>query len=322
MFVGMLLEKFLTYLSAEKRYSIHTVMAYERDILQFAGFLGFNRNSASEFVSADGTVFDPAVVTTDDIRRWILYLSEQERLSAACINRKTSSLRSLFRYLRKIQAIDNDPFPGIGFRKMPSRLPSFVPEKNMSDVLSMLEAEFDTGDYILRRNSLILLVLYTTGLRLSEIHAVRLGNFSQGYSVLRVLGKGNKERVIPVLDYTRCKIVEFLGDLKSRDFCISSQLSLFLSKEGKPLSRNAIYRIVRDELSKAGVQGKCSPHLLRHTFATHMLDGGADIREIQEMLGHTSLAATQVYTHNSIAKLKEVYAKAHPRSRQKEQNKP
>ena len=312
----MILEKFLTYLSAEKRYSIHTVMAYERDIVQFAKFLGFDRNHDSEFVSDDGTLFDPAAVTTDDIRKWILYLSEQERLSAASINRKTSSLRSLFSYLRKSRLLDNDPFSGIGYRKMASKLPNFVPERTMADVLSMLETEFDTGDYVLRRNSLILMLLYTTGLRLSELHAVRLRDFSQGYSTLRVLGKGNKERVVPVLDYTRSKIVEFLGDLKANDFCISPQLSLFLSKQGKPLSRNAIYRIVKEELDKAGVQGKCSPHLLRHTFATHMLDGGADIREIQEMLGHNSLAATQVYTHNSIVKLKEVYAKAHPRSKQ------
>lgn len=320
MLVSMRLNKFLTYLSAEKRYSGHTVEAYERDIAQFLKFLGFDRTDTSEFISEEGAMFDPAAVTTDDIRKWILYLSEQEKLSAASINRKTSSLRALFAYLRKIQAVDNDPFPGVGYRKMPSRLPSFVPERTMTEVLSMLEVQFETGDYVLRRNSLLLLVFYTTGVRISELCAVRLGDFSRGYSLLRVLGKGNKERVVPVLDYTKRKIVEFLGDLKALDFCISPRLSLFLSKEGKPLSRNAIYRIVKEELGKAGVQGKCSPHVLRHTFATHMLDGGADIREIQEMLGHSSLAATQVYTHNSIAKLKEVYAKAHPRSRQEGQD--
>lgn len=317
----MRLDKFLTYLKAEKRYSMHTVEAYERDIRQFMGFLGFDRDDAAGFVSDEGALFDPAAVATDDIRKWILSLSEEKKLGAASINRKTSSLRAFFAYLRKMKALDNDPFTGVGYRKMPSRLPGFVPESAMKRVLSMLEAEFDTGDYILRRNSLLLMLFYTTGLRLSELHAARLGDFSQGYTQLRVSGKGGKERVVPILDYTKRRIVEFLGDLKARDICISPELSLFLNDKGRPVSRNTISRIVKGELEKAGVQGKRSPHLLRHTFATHMLDGGADIRGIQEMLGHSSLAATQVYTHNSIVKLKEVYARAHPRSK-KEHDEP
>lgn len=313
----MLKEKFLTYLKAEKRYSEHTVEAYDRDISQFVEFLGIRGGVADG--SNAGAFFDPAMVKTDDIRDWITDLSER-KFGATTINRKTSSLRSYYKYLRKIKEVEADPFTGIGSRKTSSRLPSFVPERAMSDMLAMLEEEFESGDYIARRDALLILLFYSTGLRLAELHAIRLGDFSNGYSELRVLGKGGKERVVPVVDYTRRKIVDFLDDLKALNVCISSELSLFLTKDGEPVSRSVIYRVVNGELERAGVQGKRSPHVLRHTFATHMMDGGADIREIQEMLGHSSLATTQVYTHNSIAKLKEVYNKAHPRTRKKEED--
>ncbi len=317
----MPLNKFLTYLAAERRYSPHTIEAYARDIGQFVEFSGFRGDILSGFVSADGELFDPAAVTTDDIRGWIGELSEKEKLGAASINRKASSLRALFRFLRKTNVVSADPFLGIGSRKAPKRLPGFVPESTMDDVVAGLETEFASDDYTKRRNALLILLFYTTGLRLAELHAVRLGDFSNGYSELRVLGKGGKERVVPIIDCTRRKIVGFMDDLKALDVCISPELSLFLTDNGDPVSRSVIYRVVREELERAGVQGKRSPHVLRHTFATHMMDGGADIREIQEILGHSSLATTQVYTHNSIAKLKEVYAKAHPRVRKDREEK-
>lgn len=313
----MTIEKFLAYLKAEKRYSGHTVEAYARDISQFIEFTMMRGGVAPGDAHAYAVAFDPAAVTTDDIREWILDLSEHDA-SAATINRKTSSLRSYYRYMRKTGAVGIDPFIGVGFRKAPSRLPGFVPESTMENVLEALEAEFASDDYVSRRNALIILLFYSTGVRLAELHAIRLRDFSDDYSELRVTGKGGKERIVPVVEFTRRKIIAFLDNLKGLNLCFSSELSLFLTEEGKPVSRSEIYRVVRAELERAGVQGKRSPHVLRHTFATHMMDGGAGIREIQEMLGHSSLATTQVYTHNSIAKLKEAYRKAHPRAREQD----
>lgn len=316
----MLIDKFLTYLRGERRYSEHTIEAYARDLSQFAEFVvgRITNNDVSDAVTGD--LFVPSAVTTDDIRAWIIDLSSKG-LSPASINRKTSSLRSFYKYLRKIGVVTTNLFLGIEPRKEPSRLPSFVQETKMTDVLKNLEIGFASDSFAVRRNALLVLLLYTTGLRLAEIRGARLGDFTNGYSELRVLGKGNKERIVPVIEYTRRRIIEYIEDLKARKFCISPDLSLLLTEKGKPVPRSEIYRIVREELEAAGVQGKCSPHVLRHTFATHMLDGGADIRVIQELLGHSSLAATQVYTHNSIAKLKEAYNSAHPRARKKGEGK-
>lgn len=316
----MLIDKFLTYLRGERRYSEHTIEAYARDLSQFAEFVvgRITNNDVSDVVTGD--LFVPSVVTTDDIRAWIIDLSSKG-LSPASINRKTSSLRSFYKYLRKIGVVTTNLFLGIEPRKEPSRLPSFVQETKMTDVLNNLEIGFASDSFAVRRNALLVLLLYTTGLRLAEIRGVRLGDFTNGYSELRVLGKGNKERIVPVIEYTRRRIIEYIYDLKARKFCISPDLSLLLTEKGKPVPRSEIYRIVREELEAAGVLGKRSPHVLRHTFATHMLDGGADIRVIQELLGHSSLAATQVYTHNSIAKLKEAYNSAHPRARKKDEGK-
>ena len=140
-------------------------------------------------------------------------------------------------------------------------------------------------------------------------------DFSADYTSLRVRGKGDKQRMVPILEFLREKILHYLGLIERQNICISSEKALFLTHKGKRISRSVVYRTVQEELGRAGVQGKKSPHVLRHTFATHLLNGGADMREIQELLGHASLQATQVYTHNSIARLREIYAKAHPREK-------
>ena len=365
LYLYTMLDKFLTYLRSEKRYSEKTIEAYGRDILQFLSFLGLlkgedaglsqnkvrgqnagkvntrgaksvsdsekpvTKNAQWHLSSADLRdavthindhnpgidFFDPSAVSTDDIREWILYMSGRG-FTATSINRKTSSLRSFFKYLRKTGAVQTDPFQGVGFRKIPARLPAFVPESKMEQILSDLEIQFESDSYKVCRDAMIVLLFYTTGLRVSELQGIRLGDFSDTYSQLRVRGKGDKERMVPIIKYTKQKIVEFLERINELNICKSPDLSLFLSDDGKPLSRSEVYEIVRSVLTEEGVQGKKSPHVLRHTFATHMLDGGADIREIQDILGHSSLASTQVYTHNSMAKLKEIYDKAHPRCRE------
>ena len=273
---------FVRYLEAERRYSPLTVRNYRHDVEQFLAWLG-----------VDDARFEPQRITTDDIREWILYRTETGRVSAASMNREISSLRALFRWLLRTGAVGRDVVHPIPSLRTSQRLPAFVPESRMNGIVS--ECECDSEDFVRERNSLIILLLYTCGLRLAELVGIDRDDFSADFSSLRIL--------------------HYIGLIERQNICISSEKALFLTHKGKRISRTAVYRTVQEELDRAGVQGKKSPHVLRHTFATHLLNGGADMREIQELLGHASLQATQVYTHNSIARLREIYAKAHPREK-------
>ena len=301
---------FVRYLEAERRYSPLTVRNYRHDVEQFLAWLG-----------VDDARFEPQRITTDDIREWILYRTETGRVSAASMNREISSLRALFRWLLRTGAVGRDRqgivtqdiFRSVRSLRTPRRLPVFVPESRMNGIVS--ECECDSEDFVRERNSLIILLLYTCGLRLAELVGIDRDDFSADYASLRVRGKGDKQRMIPILEFVREKILSYLDLIARQNICNSAEKALFLTHKGKRISRTAVYRTVQEELDRAGVQGKKSPHVLRHTFATHLLNGGADMREIQELLGHASLQATQVYTHNSIARLREIYAKAHPREK-------
>ncbi|MCD8072209.1 MAG: tyrosine-type recombinase/integrase [Alistipes sp.] len=300
-------EDFLKYIEAERRYSPHTVAAYRRDVADFRAFLTGVSTPAE---------LDPSCISTEDIREWITDLS-QRGSSPRTINRMVSSLRSYFKYLRSRGILEKDPMLRIKSLKTPKRLPSYIPETSAMALFGGNLPGADPGPgkngYGYDRDELIALVFYSTGIRLAELKDIRPEDFSADLSQLRVRGKGGKERVVPVVEYTRNKLREFLVKYKGEGPCNSGGNFLFLTEDGEPLSRMEIYKTVRRLLEKAGVQGKKSPHVLRHTFATHLLNEGADLRHIQELLGHASLAATQVYTHNSIAKLKEVYAATHPR---------
>ena len=297
-----MLPEFLTYLEAERRYSPLTIRNYRRDIERFLAWLGVDEAS-----------FDPSQLRTEDIREWILYRTEKSHIGPASMNREVSSLRALWHYLRRQGIVTQDIFRSVRSLRTPRRLPVFVPESRMSGIVS--ECECDSEDFVRERNSLIILLLYTCGLRLAELVGIDRDDFSADFSSLRIRGKGDKERIVPMLEFVREKILHYIGLIERQNICISSEKALFLTHKGKRISRTAVYRTVQEELDRAGVQGKKSPHVLRHTFATHLLNGGADMREIQELLGHASLQATQVYTHNSIARLREIYAKAHPREK-------
>jgi len=300
-------EEFLQYLRTERRYSEHTVRAYGDDVERFVTYcLGRSDDPEPEF--------SPERVTADDIRGWMMELN-REGEKATSINRRISSLRALFRYLRKTGAVRHDPFLKIGQMKTPKPLPVFIAESRMEQVLRQSPEHPDDFDTL--RNHLIVLFFYTTGLRLAELVAIDTDDFSPGFRELKVRGKGDKERIVPIMPQVRERISEYLDEIMRQNICITGGKSLFLTKQGRRISRSTVYRIVRAELAAAGVQGKRSPHVLRHTFATHLLDGGADMREIQQLLGHSSLRATQVYTHNSIARLKETYNTAHPRASHK-----
>lgn len=297
-----MLDDFIRYLEAERRYSPLTVRNYRRDVERFLAWL-----------EVDDAHFDPQRITSEDIREWIMHRTEKGHLSAASMNREVSSLRALFRWLLRTGAIERDVVHPISSLRTSRRLPAFVPESRMSGIVSGCDPQSE--DFSEVRNALIILLLYACGLRLAELVGIDRDDFSADYTSLRIRGKGDKERVVPILESVREKILHYIGLIERQNICNSKEKALFLTHKGKRISRTAVYRTVEEELAKAGVQGKKSPHVLRHTFATHLLNGGADMREIQELLGHASLQATQVYTHNSIARLREVYAKAHPREK-------
>jgi len=294
-----MLDAFIRYLAAERRYSPLTVRNYRRDTERFLAWLGIGE--------AD---FDPQEVTPEDIRKWIVHRIEQG-IGAASVNRELSSLRTLFRWLRSTGAIDRDILHAIPSLRAPHRLPAFVPESRMERIVE--ECETAGGDFTARRDALIILLLYACGLRLAELVGIDRSDFSFENSTLLIRGKGDRERLIPLIEEIRDKIREHIELIERQNICTSGEKALFLTRKGKRISRSAVYRAVRDELTRAGVQGRKSPHVLRHTFATHLMNGGADMREIQELMGHASLQTTQIYTHNSIARLKEAYLHAHPR---------
>ncbi len=297
-----MLEAFATYLLAERRYSELTVRNYRHDIQRFVDYLGVSRDD-----------FRPALVTADDIRGWIIYLSESLKLSPASVNREISSLRSFFRWLRATGVIDNNPFLKIHTLKTPKRLPVWIPETKMDGITDYLIRQSVSEDALERRNALVLLLFYSCGIRLAELTGICVEDISADFCSLKVHGKGDRQRMVPLPELMSGILRRYVDEITSPNIWKSGKKLLFLTDKGRPVSRSWVYRTVRDELEKMGVHGKRSPHVLRHTFATHLLDNGADMREIQELLGHASLASTQVYTHNSIARLKKAYEGAHPR---------
>ncbi len=309
-----MIEGFLTYLRSEKRYSELTVRAYGNDIRQFVLFCLRGDRPTSPNEEADLIrSFDTTLSSGNDLRSWIMSLTSSGHLSSRSINRKISSVKSFYRYLRKKGIVTTDPFAQISALKTPRRLPSFIEESRMHTILKSLVTP--TDDLLTERDALIVLLFYATGIRLAELVDIKIEDFSDHYSMLKVRGKGDKERVVPVIDAVSAKIVHYLELVQAENICENGINFLFLSQQGRPISRSEVYRVVHSLLRGTGVQGKSSPHVLRHTFATHLLNNGVDIRTIQELLGHSSLGATQIYTHNSIEQLKQIYNKAHPRTK-------
>ncbi len=302
--MASLREDFLSYMELQKRCSKLTLRNYTADLQRFEEWLEGESGIALE------------QATTEDIRSWIIYRLEGSAfaapLSASSMNRELATLRSTFRWGVSRGRLSKDPTRAIQPLKTSTPLPHFIARGKMESVLENREEEQDDG-WIEDRNMLIIEFFYYTGLRLAELASVRLDSFSSDYQSLKICGKGDKERVIPIIETLRQRIFSHLDRIKELNICTSQSNLLFLSKRGLPLSRSMIYHIVRRELASASVQGRKSPHVLRHTFATHILNGGGDIRVIQELLGHTSLQATQRYTHNSITSLQTTYRAAHPR---------
>ena len=300
-----MIEAFVTYIQTEKRYSALTVRNYRHDIESFTAWCASNADIPLEN-------FDPTKVTAEDIREWIVYRMEHDKVSASSMNRELSSLRSFYRYLRRQGAVTQDIFTRITTLRTPKKLPSFVPETRMQNLLDDIREESDSGDFAEQRNALIISLFYSCGLRLAELQGIHFGDFSADGATLLVRGKGDKHRMIPVLPELAERVEAYKTTLETMGFATSADANVIVSQRGKSLSRSAIQNVVKEKLEGANVQGKKSPHILRHTFATHLMNKDADMRDIQELMGHSSLKTTQCYTHNSIAQLQEIYKRAHP----------
>ena len=301
-----LVDGFISYIEAERRYSPLTVRNYRRDIADFLEFIGVDKES-----------FDPNAIARADVEEWIVYLFEKRKLKAQSVNRSVATLRSFWKWMLGHGHANRDIVSVISQAKTPSRLPVFVSESRMEDVVALLRDDIASEDFERLRDAVIVLLFYTAGLRLAELANLKIGDISADYRTIRILGKGEKERIVPLIGRMGEILKKYFSQFSSQNICIGQKKALILSKKGEPISVRTIQRIVDRKLKGAGIQGKTSPHTLRHTFATHLLNEGADLREIQELLGHSSLKATQVYTHTNIEKLKEVYSTAHPREKER-----
>ena len=292
------IESFLKYLQFEKRYSAHTVLSYKTDLKQFENFLNSNYDN-----------MPVREATHSLIRNWIIQLSE-EKLDATSINRKIASLRSYYRYLLKMEVITDTPMLKVKIMKTKRKLPHFVKESDMNSVLD--KAIFnDNLDGL--RQQLILELFYGTGIRLSELIGLEENKINLKERTLKVLGKRNKERVIPFHD-SLVPIIEKYLKVRNGEAPIKKHGRLLVRDNGEKLYPMMVNRIVKKYLSIFSTVEKKSPHVLRHSYATHLLNKGAEINAVKDLLGHSSLAATQVYTHNTIEKLKKTFDQAHPKA--------
>lgn len=287
---------FIQYLKFEKRYSQHTIIAYQKDLLQF-----------SEFAQEQFGELSDTSITHFHVRTWLATLKDTGQI-ARTLNRKLSSLNSYYKYLLRQGHAKKNPVTLLHSQKLPERLPTYVKEQEVDLLLE--EIQFDEGFKGLT-DRLICVMLYATGLRRSELLNLKESNIEWSLKQIRVLGKGNKERLIPIGAELQDLIKIYLGEKKKIQD--ADYEHLLVLESGKQLYAGYVYKVVKSYLSTVTSLKKRSPHVLRHSFATHLLNNGANIQAIKDLLGHSSLAATQVYTHNNIDRLKEIYKTSHPR---------
>lgn len=297
----MPIPQFLAYLNHEKNYALHTQKAYERDLLQF-----------QDYIKSIGVIETMETIEYTTIRSWIISLVDSG-ISNRSINRKVASLKAYYKFLQKIKLIEKSPLAKHKALKVKTKVQIPFSEKEVKQVLNDFDVD-NTFEGI--RNKLIVELFYTTGIRRAELLALKYNDVSESSKTIKVLGKRNKERILPLLDVVVSTIILYKEQRANLEK-IADKDYFFLSKKGVKLYETLVYRVINTYFSKASEKAKKSPHILRHSFATHLLNNGASLNAVKELLGHSSLASTQVYTHNSIAKLKEVYQKTHPRSSNK-----
>lgn len=299
----MAINKFLDYLRYEKKYSQNTILSYENDLNEFQEYF---KNHA----------YDSGVVKADTLmlRNYLMYLSDGE-LSERTINRKISALKSFYKFLLKTEQISTSP--ALGLKSLKHYNPVQLPF-SQEELQDLLDSDIFPDDFEGIRDKLIIDLLYQTGMRRNELIQLKLQDVDFHENKLTVLGKRNKERIIPISEKLSQFILSYLD--KRKEINPHNLPQIFLTKKGKPLYDKLVYNLVNYYLSHVSAKQKKSPHMLRHTFATHMLDQGAELNAVKEILGHSSLSATQIYTHGSIEQLKKVFNHAHLREQQKPKN--
>lgn len=291
-------QAYADYLLKEKNYSLLTLRAYADDIAAFEQFIRAND---------EGALLEE--VNYSQVRGWIVHLVEGG-LSASSVNRKMSSLKSFYKFLLRSKQIEANPLLKHKSLKTQKKIQIPFSEKELQDVYTELEYE-DNFEGI--RNRLIVELFYTSGMRRAELINLKLNNYDSGNSTLKVLGKRNKERILPVLECTAQLITKYLTERNKLSSIVDGDM-LILTSRGQKISESFVYRLINSYFSVVSVKVKKSPHVLRHTFATHLLNNGADLNSVKELLGHASLSSTQIYTHSSLAELQKVYKEAHPRN--------
>jgi integrase/recombinase XerC len=292
------IQSFLDYLKYQKRYSAHTIRSYHDDITQFFGFLQTQFGESSL-----------GAIGHNHVRSWLASIRERD-ITAKTINRKISSLKSFFKYLVRSGVLEETPMTRVLTPKISKRLPDFIMESDVDKLIGSLK---NSEDWKGLNTKMLITLFYTTGMRLSELVNLKENQVDFGKKQVKVLGKGNKERIIPISPEAIIMIKDYI-QLKKKEFG-SADNTLLVTEKGKKMYPKYPYLLVRSFLSsEVKTLNKKSPHVLRHSFATHLSNNGADLNAIKELLGHSSLAATQVYTHNTIEKLKNVYKKSHPKA--------
>ncbi len=289
-------EAFREYLQLEKNYSPHTVLAYWNDIVSFESFnsLHFDQQNIDQ-------------ANYSQIRSWIVSLVDAD-VSNVSVNRKIASLKAYYKFLLKTKQIESSPLLKHKALKTPKKIQIPFSEKEVDSVLEHFQNPIG---FEAKRDKLIIDLLYTTGIRRTELIHLKLSNVNS--NTIKVVGKRNKERIIPILPVIICQFESYLQERALIENSIDQEY-LFLSKKGLKINESFVYRLINSYFSTVSEKVKKSPHILRHTFATHLLNNGADLNSVKELLGHSSLASTQVYTHNSLTELKKVYKQAHPRN--------
>lgn len=291
------LKQFIKYVQLERNFSVHTVREYETDIKQFLTFLeseGVQCLADVEYIHA---------------RLYVTKLYD-EKLARTSISRKISSIRSFFRYLNREVDLDDAPFRSLYHPKKEERLPNFFYEEELQQLFA---ASSDSDDKSIR-NRAILELLYATGIRVSECVSIEMDQIDFYYSILRVMGKGRKERIVPFGQYAHDALLQYIKEVRPKLMKNKEHQKLFVNMRGGELTARGVRHILKDMMEAASLHSKIYPHMLRHTFATHLLNNGADLRTVQELLGHAHLSSTQVYTHVTKEHLRNTYMNAHPRA--------
>ncbi len=285
------IEDFLRYLLIDKNYSNNTIESYKEDLLKFSEF--FNNKDISS-------------IDIDDLKRYVKYLNNQE-LNELSISRNISCIKSFYKYLNIEKIIENNPSNSLFLPKVRKKLPNTLSEEEVDLLL-----DIKLTDMFSYRNKAMLEVLYATGLRVSELVNLKMENIDFESDIIRTYGKGNKERVIPIGEYAKIYLEKYLNEYRYQMLKHGNNEYVFLNNHGKNMTRQGFFKIIKQIANDAGIKKEISPHILRHSFASHLLKHGADLRTIQELLGHSNVSTTQIYTHISNEELKENYKNYHP----------